>query len=241
MVLEASPDSPAFVRIATSAILYLHIAAGGLGIASGAAALVIRKGGPLHRIVGNVFFVSMLIMAAIGAAVSPFLPKPQWVNVFMGVFTCFLVLTSRATIRRKEGSIGTLDRGAFVFATLMTLAALVFGVAVALSPTRSIDDFTIRSAAVLTTLWASVAVAERRMITRGGVFGAQRVIRHLWRMCVALLIAVVSLFLGQAKMFPADVQGTGLLFVPAFAVMAAIGYWLFRMRRSKHWRAASSI
>ena len=36
------------------------------------------------------------------------------------------------------------------------------------------------------------AVGDIRMLLRGGVFGAHRIPRHLWRMCFALFIAAVS-------------------------------------------------
>jgi len=234
MVLEASPDSSAFVRFATVAILYLHIASGGIGIASGAAALLMPKGGRAHRAVGVVFFVSMIIMAAIGAAVSPFLPEPQWANVFMGILVLFLVFTSWTTIHRKDHTVGTVDHVAFAFAVFMVAAALFYGITVALSPTHSTAGYL--SAALFITMWALAALAERSLIARGGVFGQQRIVRHLWRMCVALLIAVFSLFLGQAKVFPGSVQGTGLLFVPPIAVALAFAYWLVRIRRAKNWR-----
>ena len=231
MILEASPDSPAIIRIASVGILYLHIAAGGLGIASGAVALMIQKGSPVHKVIGNVFFVSMLIMASIGAAISPFLPEPQWPNVFAGVFVLFLVITSWTTIRRRENTIGTIDRAAFVFAMFMVASALLYGIAVALRPTPSIAGYV--SAAIFATVWSLAAMAERRMIARGGVAGVQRTVRHLWRMCVALLIAVFSFFLGQAKVFPEIVRASGVLFVPPVAVVIALVYWLVRMRRGK--------
>jgi hypothetical protein len=41
-----------------------------------------------------------------------------------------------------------------------------------------------------------------RILERGGVFGAHRIARHLWRICLSLLIAANSLFLGRAKVFP---------------------------------------
>ena len=50
-----------------SPALLVHIAAGGLGMASGASALAVRKGGPLHRGSGGVFVGSMLVMASAAA------------------------------------------------------------------------------------------------------------------------------------------------------------------------------
>ena len=45
-----------------------------------------------------------------------------------------------------------------------------------------------------------LAVAgDVRMLARGGVFGAQRIARHLWRMCFGLFIATGSFLLGPSN------------------------------------------
>lgn len=51
-------------------------------------------------------------------------------------------------------------------------------------------------------------VGDVRMIVRGGIFGAQRIARHVWRMCIALFVASGSFFLGQQQVFPAAVRNT---------------------------------
>jgi len=38
-----------------------------------------------------------------------------------------------------------------------------------------------------------------RMLVRGGVLGAKRIARHLWRMCFGLFIAAGSFFLGPSN------------------------------------------
>jgi hypothetical protein len=69
----------------------------------------------------------------------------------------------------------------------------------------------------LYSVWASVAflsaAGDVRMLVRGGVFGAHRIVRHLWRMCFALFIAAASFFLGQLKAFPASLRGAKVWFV----------------------------
>jgi hypothetical protein len=42
-------------------------------------------------------------------------------------------------------------------------------------------------------------VGDVRMLVRGGVFGARRIARHLWRMCFGLFIAAGSFFLGPSN------------------------------------------
>ena len=52
------------------ALRWAHISMGLVGILSGAAALTFRKGSRAHEMVGHVFFVSMLIMASMGATLA---------------------------------------------------------------------------------------------------------------------------------------------------------------------------
>jgi hypothetical protein len=71
---------------------------------------------------------------------------------------------------------------------------------------------------------------DLRMLVRGGIAGVQRTTRHLWRMCLAMLIATMSFFIGQAKYFPLAVRQSGVLKVPVLLVLAALLYWLVRIR-----------
>jgi hypothetical protein len=90
MTFQVAAGSPWWLVAAANLILFLHIAGGTVGILSGASALLARKGGCLHRVAGTVFLVSMLTMATIGAAASPFLPVPSMPNVFAGILTFYL-------------------------------------------------------------------------------------------------------------------------------------------------------
>ena len=73
------------------------------------------------------------------------------------------------------------------------------------------------------------AAGDVRMLVRGGVFGAKRIVRHLWRMSFAFLIAAFSFFLGQQKVIPAYMRGSKLLLVPPLLILIALIYWLCRM------------
>jgi len=67
------------------------------------------------------------------------------------------------------------------------------------------------------------------MLVRGGVFGAKRIARHLWRMCMGLLFATLSFYPGQAKLFPMWLRETNLLLVPAVLLIGAMLFWLYRV------------
>jgi len=73
------------------------------------------------------------------------------------------------------------------------------------------------------------ATCDVSMIARGGLYGAARIGRHLWRMSLALLIAVGS-FAGQPKAIPPFLRESPLLVLPMIAVLAGLVYWLVRVR-----------
>jgi len=90
------------------ALRWAHISMGLVGILSGAAALTFRKGSRAHEMVGHVFFVSMLIMASMGATLA-MTYSPNRGNVMGGGLTFYMVATAWATVRRKPGEIGRLE------------------------------------------------------------------------------------------------------------------------------------
>ena len=51
---------------AMTAVTYIHIILGTIAVLSGAAALIASKGSNVHRLAGNFFFISMIIMALWG-------------------------------------------------------------------------------------------------------------------------------------------------------------------------------
>ena len=72
-------------------------------------------------------------------------------------------------------------------------------------------------------------------ILRGGhrLQGTPRLVRHLWRMCFAMFIAVMSFFFGQAAIFPEPIRSSGILALPVVAMLAAMLYWVWRVRRKR--------
>ena len=143
--LQIGAESHWLWHAGAAIILYLHIAGGSIGIVAGAAALAVRKGRRLHAIAGNIFFVSMMVMAAIGAFVAPFLASaqgdPKRFDSIIAFFTCYLVATSWVTVRRKAGTIGAFEKGAFAFAALLAAAAFLFGARAAGDPDGLVGGF----------------------------------------------------------------------------------------------------
>jgi hypothetical protein len=237
--LYVSPDAPLLARAAAEAVLVLHIGGGTVGMLSGAAALIARKGSPAHAMAGRVFFVSMLIMSGIGATVSPFLPDGflnELPNTIAGLMTFTLVLTSWATIRRKDGGYGRIEIGGFAVALTVFVAGLIFVTIARNSPSGTIGSTPPQAFYVFALVGGITAASDLKVILSGGISGPARIARHLWRMCTALTVAAGSFFLGQQKMMPAFVHGSPLLFLPVFAPLALMAFWLVRVR-FKSWYA----
>ena len=82
----------------------------------------------------------------------------------------------------------------------------------------------------------AAAAADLNMILRRGLSGPARIARHLWRMCTALFIASGSFFLGQMDEIPQALRGPHL-FVLAFAPLAALLFWMIRVRLTRAFKS----
>ena len=225
MILQLGAEAPLLLRAAATTVLVLHITGGTLGIASGAAALIARKGGTVHRIAGDVFVASMMVMAVIGASVSPFLP--QRANVVPGVLTFYLVATGWLTLRPRGGLVRAGEIAALLVAVAAAITGFAFGRMAGAAPGGLLDGSEPSDFFVFAGFTAFAAALDARVLLVG-VSGAHRLARHLWRMCTALLIGCISLFLGQPKVFPPALRGSAILFLPELLVVAALVFWLAR-------------
>jgi uncharacterized membrane protein len=213
-----------------NAFTLFHVAAGSAGLLAGAAALAVRKGGTLHARAGTIFFVAMLAMAGTGAAIAAFISERG--TAVIGLFTCYLVATSWVTARRRDGQAGGFERAGLAVALACAAAMLSFGLLAANSPTGKFDSLPAAAHYPFAFLAALAAGLDLNFILRGRLQRHQRIARHLWRMCAALAIAAFSFFLGQQDEFPAAWRGLAIWFVPPLAVLAAMVFWLVRVRFS---------
>ncbi|HXJ14391.1 MAG TPA: hypothetical protein VNH19_19105 [Candidatus Limnocylindrales bacterium] len=212
-----------------SALLMLHICGAITGLLSGTAALIFRKGFRWHRAAGNVFFVSMLVMSASGAGIAAFI-KPNMGNVFGGVVTFYLVATGWLTVLRGEGETGIVEYGLLLLALAAGSGGLLFGWEAAHSPTGLKEGYPPAPYLVFGCLSMWAATLDVRMLVRRGLNGAPRIRRHLWRMCVAFLIAAFSFFLGKQQHFPVAIRGSQILNLPMLLILVVMIYWLVRVR-----------
>ena len=217
-----------------SPLLIVHVSAGCLGILSGAAALSVRKGERPHRAFGTVFFLCMLTVSALAVYLAIYVPPiaaggaPPSASVSVAILTIYLVTTAWMTIRRTEGTIGRFEKSALLVASVVSAALLIFGLHAASIPTARPGGYV--PYFVFASFAAFAAVGDFKMILRGGIFGARRIARHLWRMCFALFFAASFFFLGQQKIMPVYMRGSPLLLALGIAPLLAMIFWLIRVR-----------
>ncbi|MEO8563636.1 MAG: hypothetical protein ABI601_16280 [bacterium] len=207
----------------------VHISMGMIGLLSGAASMTLRKGSARHRQAGNVFFVSMLLMSGIGAGIATFV-TPVRGNIMGGLVTFYLTLTAWLTVWRPPRVTGRLELGAALLGLATATAGILWGTLASSSATHRLDGYPPALYFIFGGAVAFATLLDVRMIVRGGFAGAQRTTRHLWRMCAAMFMATTSFFLGQAKLFPPAVRHSGVLNLPVLLVIAALLYWLVRIR-----------
>src|SRR5687768_13655096 len=207
--------------------LLIHISGAVVGLLSGFLAMFLRKGSGRHGAAGAVFFVSMLIMSASGAFIATVL-RPLMLNAVVSFLTFYLVATAWRAAKNRAGVTNSFDRGAMLFVLAVGVAGLVGG----LQGLNSAKGTMLRALAPPCFIFGIIALlcaaTDFRMLRAGGFTGPMRVRRHLWRMCLALLIATLSFYPGQAKLFSRALRDTNLLVVPHVFLIGAMVFWMYR-------------
>ncbi len=215
-------------------MLALHVLAGLVALLAGAFALSAPKGGPLHRRSGRAFALAMLAMTGFAIVVAS--GRGQVFNIVAAGYTAYLVTTGWLALQPATVATRRADGALLAIALLGGLAAVTIGT---LARARG-HAFAGTTELIFGTLALLAAVGDIRRTLRGGdASRAGRLVRHLWRMTLAMFIATMSLFLGQARQFPDAIRHSGVLYLPVLlVVLAGIMGWR-RVRARAATKAAS--
>ena len=224
-------------------LIIVHIAGGVIAILTGYTAVLVRKGETVHRAVGRVFVIAMLVTGGMATylAISLIGKLPgQTGNAFAGVLVFYFISTAWVTVRRKENTIGVFEYVAFGIA--LALGALMLYGGISGLGTPSADGAPVAQASIaLGIVLALAAFLDLKVIRKRGIAGAARIARHLWRMCLAFFIATGSFFLGQQKVMPVWMHGAWYLYVLAFAPLAFMIFWLIRVRIGNRFKGGTTV
>jgi uncharacterized membrane protein len=210
-------------------MVLVHILAGSLGMISGFIALYAAKGAPLHRRVGMVFVAVMLTMTTTGTVIAAVRGAAPHLNIPAALITSYLVITGLTTVRPGGEGTRLVNRAATAVGFGVGLFVLVLGVA-AVTRGGKLGGMPAFPFFLFAALGLCGGVGDLRGMRAGSRRGAPRLTRHLWRMSMALFIAVMSFFLGQADVIPKPIRVVPLLMAPPLTVLATMLYWAWRVR-----------
>jgi hypothetical protein len=193
-------------------MLIIHIIAGSFLLLFGISALYFSKGQSKHRIVGNLFFLSLLVMVL---SVPKLLEDPV-----MAILSAYYGTTAWAIILRKENSTGIFEILAMLAITIVSI--ILFNVVLTSTSLPPTFKFILSIWAVVTAL---SAMLDLNMILRGGLSGKHRIARHAWRTCCALLGAVMSFSINTDKYWPDFVNNNILI----YSTIGILFFWVFRI------------
>lgn len=218
-------------------IYVVHIVAGGLALLGGYIALYSAKGAAVHRKSGRLFVYAMLTMAVAGTTIAAIRDVAPSINVPAALLTSYLVITALTAVRPRAASARWLTPGLMVIGLAVGLTSLTFGFeAIASADGKGRDGMPAFPFFMFGVIGTLGGVLDFRMMRAGGLTGASRLARHLWRMSFALFIAALSFFIGQAQVFPKPIRIMPLLALPVLAVLVTMLYWLWRVRVRRSFR-----
>ncbi|MBV8517360.1 MAG: hypothetical protein JO197_08145 [Acidobacteria bacterium] len=213
-------------------LLPIHIAAGGLAIILGAVALLVRKGGSIHRRSGLLFVYAMTVMG-FTASLLGFLKSPSDPNVIGGMMPIYFVATALTTVRPATTATRIINAVALIFVSVLSILDFTAGVQAFNSPRGILNGVPFPMFFFLGAITAMAALGDWRVLRHGVPRGGARLARHLWRMCFALFIAAGSFFSIRhrvAKILPEPFTTGPMRALPVLLVFVAMFYWLWRVR-----------
>ena len=167
----------------------------------------------------------------------PFVVPDQIVNVFISTLAVYLVVSAWMTVRRAEGTTGPGDKITLVIALSLWSPFAILSVQLATGMTPLFKSAIPFEGPVLVAIYAFTAIltlaviGDVRVVLAGGITGASRIARHLWRMCFGLTLATGSAFTnGFARLLPGPYHVPLYFHLPKLLPLGLLIFWFIRVR-----------
>ncbi|GEM51153.1 hypothetical protein AS589_05070 [Empedobacter brevis] len=83
-------------------IIYIHAFFGGIGLISGTVVMVIKKGNAIHKKMGKVFSVGMLVSSILSLVICVFPHHHNSFLLMIGIFTIYMILMGNRILKYKR-------------------------------------------------------------------------------------------------------------------------------------------
>src|SRR6202008_196476 len=178
--------------------------------------------------------------------------KHQPSNIGGGILTLYLIGTAWLPARRRDGETSRFDWIVLLIPLALGILTWMNGIKVVRSGASSQDGVPVGMTFFMGSVMLLAAAGDLRMLVGGGVLGAKRIARHLWRMCFGLFIAAGSFFLGPSNrplrllsavgigqhLSPALLSTTLYLILTILPLILLI-FWLVRVRFTNAYKGKS--
>ncbi|SFN96414.1 hypothetical protein SAMN04487989_107114 [Bizionia echini] len=109
--------------------IYIHAFFGGIGLITGIASIIVKKGSKNHKRMGKLFSIGMFTSSLISVPIS-WMPNHENLFLFViGVFTMYLVLSgNRALTFKNKAQANWIDKSISGIMLLFSIFMMVFGI-----------------------------------------------------------------------------------------------------------------
>lgn len=206
----------------------LHIVTGALALLFGVVAFTSRKGAFLHKKSGLFFVIAMLLMTSSAMVLAA--ANAKTLSLIAGCLTFYLVATAFLTVHSFKQYQRIYLVILMCFGLIVGIFGLREGIQILAAGSDTIDGKPVQVLLVFSSIALIGSIFDLRVIYSGSLKGKQRLIRHIWRIGLAMLIATASFFLGQAQVIPEAIRSTVLLVTPVLLVILLTLFWLIRIQ-----------
>ena len=112
--------------------IYIHAFFGGIGLVTGIGSVIVKKGSLIHRKMGKLFSIGMIVSSLISIPIS-WMPNHENLFLFLiGLFTIYLVLAGNRALKfktkEKANLIDIIISGSMLFFSLIMVIIGTYGV-----------------------------------------------------------------------------------------------------------------
>ena len=201
--------------------LILHIVGGSVGLLSGLLNIIRKKGDKKHKIIGKLFFVSMLIVGASSLVLS-FL-HPNYFLFMVGVFTLYMVSSGQRYLKHKIQDKFESKLIDWTITISMLLAGLLFigiGILTIIKPNLfGLVFITFGSLGLLFVRQDFKNYNDTTTIKNYWLIG------HLQRMTGGFIAALTAFLVVNAKYFPEQIPSYVYWLLPTIILTQLIIKW----------------
>lgn len=201
--------------------LIIHIAGGSAGLIAGLINIIQNKGGKRHKLIGRVFYFSML-MAGFSSLVLSCL-HPNYFLFMVGLFTLYMVGSGQRYLKHEKIETQGIDKIDWVISTIMLIVGLLFaGLGIwTLVKTNlfGLVFLAFGSLGLLFVLQDFLNFNKKSSIKNYWLVG------HLQRMTGAFIASITAFLVVNNKYFPDSIPGFVYWLLPTITLTPLIVKW----------------